>query len=73
MDNLKQNPMAMMLTMSIEANMVIVNEIQRLIGKYEANGVDVIPISEIQNCFKTGFKKSTDKDSLVSKLLKEEN
>lgn len=73
MDNLKQNPMAMIFAMSIEANMVIVNQIQNLITKYEANGIDVIPVSEIQNCFKTGIEKSTKEDSLVSKLLKEAN
>lgn len=73
MDNLKQNPMAMIFAMSIETNMVTVNEIQRLIAKYEANGVDVIPISEIQNCFKMGIEKSINENSLISKLLKEAN
>ena len=73
MENLKQNPMAMLLTMSIEANMETSNNIHKLISKYEANNIDVIPISEIKECFANGVKKALDEDSLMNKLLKEEN
>lgn len=72
MENLKQNPMAMLLTMSIESNMETNNSIQKLISKYEANNIDVIPISEIKECFTNGIKKALDEDSLMSKLLKED-
>ena len=73
MENLKQNPMAMLLTMSIEANMETSNNIQKLVSKYEANNIDVIPISEIKKCFVNGVTKALDEDSLMNKLLKEEN
>lgn len=73
MENLKQNPMAMLFVMSIEANMESVNNIQKLISKYEANNIDVIPISEIRECFANGVKKALDKDSLMNKMSKEEN
>lgn len=73
MKNLKQNPMAMLFAMSIEANMESVNNIQKLISKYEANNIDVIPISEIRECFVNGVKKALDKDSLMNKMSKEEN
>lgn len=71
MSELNKNPMAILLGAMIETSMESQQLIHELVNKYKANGVDVIPISEIEKCFQSGIDKIKDENSLTSKLLKE--
>lgn len=51
MSELNKNPMAILLGAMIETSMESQQLIHELVNKYKANGVDVIPISEIETVF----------------------
>lgn len=62
----------LMFAMMFETQGKVFNGIHKLIQKYKANNVDVIPISEIEKVFQGAISTSIGKDSLVGKMLVEE-
>jgi hypothetical protein len=71
-EDMKKNPLALMLALSVDTSMKFTAEINNLIKKYQANGVDVIPIKEIEELQATTLKESMENDnSLVNSILKD--
>lgn len=66
---LKSNPMGLLLSLSIDSALVTHSAIIDLVNKYKANSIDAIPISEIENCIKKGIEKATGKDGLMASIL----
>lgn len=68
-DKLKSNPMAMMLAMAIDTSMASTSKIQELMNKYKASGVDVIPISELEQCISSSVEHATSEKGLLNSIL----
>ena len=73
MNEIKNDPMALLFGMFTEQAMEATSRITELVNKYKANNIDVIPISEIEDCMKKGVEKATGEDSFMSKMLKNSN
>lgn len=71
-ENFKTNPMALMMAMAVESSLESTSKIIELVSKYKASGVDVVPISEIDECLKSGTKKVMSEDSLTASMLKKD-
>ncbi len=59
--------------MAVEAAIEGMANISRLIQKYSAAGVDVIPIKELEQAMHKGFKAALSEDSLTQRLMKKGN
>lgn len=70
-DKFKTNPMAMMLAMAIDTSMSSTSKIKDLMDKYKASGVDVIPISELEQCFSQSIEHATSEKGLLNSILKD--
>lgn len=68
--DLRGNPMALVMSMMIDSSLESTHKVIGLVNKYEANNIDVIPISEIKEALNAGHKKVMDDNSLTSSLLK---
>lgn len=68
-DKFKTNPMAMMLAMAIDTSMASTSKIKELMDKYKASGVDVIPISELEQCINSGIEHATSEKGLLNSML----
>lgn len=68
-NNLKDNPLALMLAVSVESSMKFDKAMNDLIQKYKNSGVDVIPISEIEETQAEALKESLNEDGLLHSIL----
>ena len=59
--------------MAVEAAIEGMANISRLVQKYSATGVDVVPIKELKQAMHKGFKAALSEDSLTQKLMKKGN
>lgn len=59
-----------MMAISIDASLAFNKLATELINKYKANGVDVVPISELENCQRQSLEQSLGKGSLIEHLMK---
>lgn len=67
------NPMNFILSMMVESSLETGKELHELISKYKANGIDVVPISELEAIQIKGIEKSLKEDSLTQTLMKGKN
>lgn len=68
-NNLKDNPMALMVAMSVDSAIKFDKAMQELIKKYKKNGIDVIPISEIEEAQANTLAASLGEDGLLHSIL----
>lgn len=64
--------MKFMMTMLVETSLEFNKLVNKLISKYKANNVDVIPIRELEECQCKSMKKALGENSLLSSILKGE-
>lgn len=63
--------LAMIMTgMAVESSIESMANISKLIKKYSAAGVDVVPIKELKQAMCKGFEAAMSEDSLTQKLIK---
>lgn len=67
---LKSQPESVIMTVAVDAAIGVLRMIDDLVDKYEAAGVEVIPISEIKNIRKDALKRALGNGGLLKKLLK---
>lgn len=60
----------MMTATAVEASGVTCVKIHELMSDYKKRGIDVVPISELENCFIEGTKASIASDSMTNHLLR---
>jgi len=68
-NNLKDNPLALMMAVSVESSMKFDKAMNDLIQKYKNSGVDVIPISEIEEAQAATLKEALGGDGLLHSIL----
>lgn len=68
-NEIKNNPMAMMLTMAVDSSMAVHSELTNIISKYKSNNIDVVPIRELEDCIEKSVKKSLGDDGLLKKMM----
>ncbi len=68
-NDIKKDPMALMLGMVIDSTMETTHKLIEIVNKYEAAGIDVIPINELKECLSAGHKKSLSEDGFLNKVL----
>lgn len=56
--------------MAVEAAIEGMANVTKLIQKYSAAGIDVVPIKEIEQAMHKGFKATLSEDSLTQRLIK---
>ena len=56
--------------MAIEAAIEGMANIATLVQKYSAAGVDVVPIKDLEQAMRKGFKAALSEDSITQKLIK---
>lgn len=56
--------------MAVEAAIEGMANVTKLIQKYSAAGIDVVPIKEIKQAMHKGFKATLSEDSLTQRLIK---
>ena len=56
--------------MAVESSIESMANISKLVEKYSAAGVDVVPIKELRQAMSKGFAAALSEDSLTSKLIK---
>ena len=54
----------------VEAAIEGMENISKLVEKYSAAGVDVVPIKELKQAMRKGFKAALSEDSLTQRLIK---
>lgn len=69
MSDMKQNPMGMMLAMAIDTSMNATSRVKELIDKYKASGIDVVPISELEECISKSIEHATSEKGLLNCIL----
>ena len=55
---------------AVEAAIEGMENISKLVEKYSAAGVDVVPIKELKQAMCKGFKAALSEDSLTQRLIK---
>lgn len=55
---------------AVEAAIEGMENISKLVEKYSAAGVDVVPIKELKQAMCKGFKAALSEDSLTQRLMK---
>ena len=60
----------MMTGMAVEAAIEGMTNVTKLIQKYSAIGIDVVPIKELEQAIHKGFKAALSEDSLTQRLMK---
>ena len=68
-EDFKKDPMGLITTVMIDSSLKSCNKIISLINKYEANGVDVIPISEIRQALDEARGESLSDKGLLKTIL----
>lgn len=63
------DPMKVMFALMIESSMDMSAKLLDVIHKYENNGIDVVPITELKEIMASGVEKALAEDSLTNKLL----
>lgn len=63
------DPMKVMFALMIESSMDMNAKLLDVIHKYENNGIDVVPITELKEIMASGVEKALAEDSLTNKLL----
>lgn len=63
------DPMKVMFALMIESSMDMGAKLLDVIHKYENNGIDVVPITELKEIMASGVEKALAEDSLTNKLL----
>lgn len=63
------DPMKVMFALMIESSMDMSTKLLDVIHKYENNGIDVVPITELKEIMASGVEKALAEDSLTNKLL----
>lgn len=56
--------------MAVEAAIEGISNISKLVEKYSAAGVDVVPIKELNQAMHEGFKAALSEDSITQRLMK---
>lgn len=59
----------MMTATAVESSGVTCAKIHELMHGYKKNGIDVVPISELEKAFAEGLKIATSKDSMTNSLI----
>lgn len=59
----------LMTGMAVESAMVVSSKVHDLMIGYKKNGIDVVPVSELEKVFREATKKASAKDSLTSSLI----
>lgn len=75
-DELKEHlkdPMFLFLGMAVESSLEVASQLSDVIHKYESNGIDVVPISELKECLSKGVQKTTEDGSFTKHLIGELN
>ena len=60
----------LMTGMAVESAMAVTSKVYDLMIGYKKNGIDVVPISELEKAFAEGYKRASSEDSLTSSLIK---
>lgn len=60
----------MMTGITVEAAIEGMTNVTNLVQKYSAAGVDVVPIKDLEQAMRKGFKAALSEDSLTQKLIK---
>lgn len=68
-EDFKKDPLGLMTAVIIDSSLKSYNKIIDLINKYEANGVDVIPISEIRQALNEARSESLSDKGLLKAIL----
>lgn len=73
-EGMQQPPMGLklMMAMSVQTSMEFQSLVNDLISKYKANGVDVIPISELESCMHKSIEKSLSPEGFLASMMKGE-
>ena len=59
-----------MIGIAVESSIESMANISKLVEKYSAAGVDVVPIKELRQAMSKGFATALSEDSLTQKLIK---
>lgn len=59
----------LMTGMAVESAMIVSSKVHDLMIGYKKNGIDVVPMSELEKVFSEATKKAAAKDSLTSSLI----
>lgn len=70
-ENKNLDPMKLLFGMMVESSLVVGQKLSTLIHKYEANNIDVVPISELKEIIAQGMRKTMEEGSLTNHLLGE--
>lgn len=68
-EDFKKDPMGLITAVMIDSSLKSCNKIIGLIHKYEANNVDVIPISEIRQALDEAREESLGDTGLLKTIL----
>lgn len=60
----------LMTGMAVETAIAVTSKVHDLMIGYKKNGIDVVPISELEKAFAEGHKRASSEDSLTSGLIK---
>ena len=60
----------LMTGMALESAMIVSSKVHDLMVGYKKNGIDVVPVSELEKVFIEATKKASSEDSLTSGLIK---
>lgn len=55
--------------MAVESAMIVSSKVHDLMVGYKKNGIDVVPVSELEKVFTEAAKKASAEDSLTSSLI----
>lgn len=67
---LKTQPESLMMALAVDIAMGVSRRVDDLVNKYKVAGVEVIPISEIENIRKDAMKRALGEDGFLQELLK---
>lgn len=66
---MQRDPMEMIMAIVIESSMTISQELVKKIQGYKQIGIDVIPISELDDIISNAMKKCSAPESFVAHML----
>lgn len=64
------NAQSLMTSVAIETALSTTSALIDVVKKYEAAGIDVVPISELKVCMEAGMEAALKEDSVTTRILK---
>lgn len=64
------NAQSLMTSVAIETALSTTSALIDVVKKYEAAGIDVVPISELKVCMVAGMEAALKEDSVTTRILK---